>query len=153
MSGLWLLQERACQPEDSALVWGISHQRGSWGQRLAFLPAAILEDVLVIADNAKARMSIWNSTLTYHQAPSECATELTLQLLSAAAPPRPSLNTVWPFAGLELAGLGYSQHQSGVTSALLTPSFGAASQARNKMAFPLPLDSQPLQSQAPLEAQ
>lgn len=113
----------------SALVWGISHQRGSWGQRLAFLPAAILEDVLVIADNAKARMSIRNSMLTYHQAPSECATELTLQLLGAAASPRPSLNMVRPFAGLELAGLGYSQHQSGVTSALLTPSFGAASQA------------------------
>lgn len=112
-----------------ALVWGISHQRGSWGQRLMLLPAAILEDVLVIADNAKARISIWNSTFTCHQAPSECATELALQFLSAAAPPRPSLSTVWPFAGLELAGLGYSQHQSGVTGALLAPSFGAAGQA------------------------
>lgn len=121
-------QGRACQPEDTALVWGISHRRGSWGQSLALLSTAILEDVLVIADNAQARMYIWSSTLTCQQAPSECATEPILHLLSAAAPPQPSLSTVWPFAGLELAGLGYSQNQSGVNDTLLASSFQAAGQ-------------------------
>lgn len=113
MSGLWPPQEKACQPEDTALVWGISHQRGSWGQRLEFLLAAILEDVLVIADNAKARMSIWNSTLTCHQAPSECAMELALQLLSAAVPPRPSLQH-----GLTLLR-GWNWQDSAIASTIL----------------------------------
>ena len=155
LSGLWPSQGMACQPEDTALIQGISHQTGSWGQRLAVLPAAILQDVLVTADNAKARTSIWNSMVTYQQVPSDCATELALHLLSAAAPPQPALSVLWPFAGLELAGLSCSQHKSGATGTLLASSFKAAGQAsppRNKTAFPLPPDSQALQSQALLDA-
>lgn len=77
-----------------------------------------------------------------------------LRLLSAAAPPQPSLGTVWPSVGLELAGLGFV---SGVSLGLLGPLLALSFQ---RSWWPSPgtrrpsfsLWTQSLQSQAPLEA-
>lgn len=66
------------------------------------------------------------------------------QLLSTATPPVPSLH------GLTLCGTGVGGTL--LCSQLPLPSEQLPVQSRNRMAFPLPLDSQPWQSQAPLEA-
>lgn len=112
---------RVCQPEDSDCtpVRNFSAERHTSRSQV--------EDTLRAADNAKARMSIWISTFICHRAPPECARELApaSQCSSPTVASLSSLGTLWPFAGLELAGLGHSQHRPAVTGTLLAPSFEA----------------------------
>jgi hypothetical protein len=64
-----------------ALVWWISRQKGSWGQKSTPLPAALLEDPLVITGKTKPDYSF--------EVPSSSVIELHLNMPQSSPTPQP----------------------------------------------------------------